>query len=294
MRSLSWPRKVFLIVNYMFLIALGLVCVLPIVHLLAVSLSSAGAASAGHVSVWPVDFNLESYKVVLEKGQFMRSFFISVERLVLGTSLSILLCILTAYPLSKEKHRFPGRTVYVWFFVFTILFNGGLIPSYLVVKQTGLLDTIWALVVPGAVNVFNIVLLLNFFRGLPKELEESARVDGANQWTVLWRIYLPLSLPALATITLFTMVGHWNSWFDGLLYMKNPADYPLATYLQSITVTVDDLRNMQLESQATANVVSDQTGRAAQIFMTALPILLVYPFLQKYFVKGLVLGSVKE
>ncbi|MGN7764534.1 carbohydrate ABC transporter permease [Paenibacillus sp. 22594] len=289
----SKSRLLFMICNYVFLIVLSIVCLLPMLNVLAVSFSSSGAVSAGQVNFWPVDFNLHSYAVVMKYGTFMHSLFNSVERLVLGSVLSLFICVLTAYPLSKENDKFPWRSIYAWIFVITILFNGGLIPSYLAVKQTGILDTIWALVLPGAVNVFNVILVLNFFRGLPKELEESALMDGANHLTVLFRIYLPVSLPSLATVALLTMVFHWNSWFDGLIYMKSPEHYPLATYLQAVTIDANSLKNMKMQDPDTLKFVSDRTGRAAQIFLTALPILLVYPFLQKYFVKGLVLGSVK-
>ncbi|AZN41662.1 carbohydrate ABC transporter permease [Paenibacillus albus] len=290
----SLSRKVFMICNLVFLIALSLLCVLPILNVLAVSFSSAGAAAAGVVKFWPVDFNIKAYEVVMKEGKFFNALGISTERLILGTVINMILCVLTAYPLSKESSRFPLRTTYAWVFVFTILFSGGLIPWYLAVKQTHLLDTIWALLLPGAVNVFNIILMLNFFRGLPKELEESSLMDGAGHLTTLFRIYIPISLPSLATVTLFTMVGHWNSWFDGLMLMKNPAHYPLATYLQANEIDLNTLRQLNLTDPSTAHMVSNRTGRAAQIFMTALPILLVYPFLQKYFVTGLVLGSVKE
>lgn len=290
----SLSRRTFLVCNLVFLTGLSLLCVLPILNVLAVSFSSAGAAAAGEVRFWPIDFNVKAYEVVMKEGKFFGALGMSVERLVLGTLINMVLCVLTAYPLSKDSRRFPLRTAYAWIFVFTILFNGGLIPWYLAVKQTHLLDTIWALILPGAVNVFNIILMLNFFRGLPKELEESSLIDGAGHLKTLFLIFLPISLPSLATVTLFTMVGHWNSWFDGLMLMKSPERYPLATYLQSIEIDLSTLRQLNLTDPDTARVVSNRTGRAAQIFMTALPILIVYPFLQKYFVSGLVMGSVKE
>ncbi|MBO9610860.1 MAG: carbohydrate ABC transporter permease, partial [Paenibacillaceae bacterium] len=184
------------------------------------------------------------------------------------------------------------RTLYAWFFVITMLFHGGLIPWYVVIRSTGLLDTIWALVLPGAVPVFSVVLLLNFFRQLPREMEESAYVDGAGHWTVLWKIFVPTSLSALATIALFSLVGHWNSWFDGLILMGKPEHYPLQSYLQ--TVIVASGSSMPTADWASMAEISDRTVKSAQIFIGMLPILLVYPLLQKYFVKGIVLGSVKE
>jgi putative aldouronate transport system permease protein len=291
--QLTSGRKLFNAFNYTFLIVLSLLCILPLVHVLAISLSDKTAASAGEVVLWPVGFTWDSYSYVLSKPEFMRSFWIAVERVLLGTAVNMFLTILLAYPLSKETRTFKYRTIYAWFFVLTILFGGGLIPTYMIVNKTHLIDTIWALIIPGAVPVFNVILLLNFFRGLPKELEEAAFVDGARPWTVLWRLFVPLSTPALATITLFTIVGHWNSWFDGLIYINDPAHYPLQSYLQTVIIKTD----LQMQSTVDINSlakISERTSKAAQIFMGALPILAVYPFLQRYFVKGIVLGSVKE
>jgi len=286
-------RKLFNAFNYTFLIGLSILCILPLIHVLAISLSDKTAAASGSVTFLPVNFTWQSYTYVLSKPEFMRSFWISVERVVLGTSVNMLLTIMMAYPLSKEVRAFRWRTFYAWFLVVTILFSGGLIPTYMVVNETRLMDSIWALIIPGAVPVFNVILLLNFFRGLPKELEEAAFVDGARPWAVLWRIYVPLSTPALATIGLFTIVGHWNSWFDGLIYMNNPVNYPLQSYLQTVIIKTDLVMQSARDINSLAKI-SERTSKAAQIFMGALPILLIYPFLQRFFVKGIVLGSVKE
>jgi putative aldouronate transport system permease protein len=288
-----WSRRLFMAGTYTALIALALLCLFPLLHVLALSLSSANAAAAGKVVLWPVDFTTKAYEFALDRPEFARSFWVSIKRVVLGTVVNMVLTVLVAYPLSKENSAFRWRTVYVWIFVLTMLFSGGLIPLYMIVRETHLLNSIWALVLPNAVPVFNVVLLLNFFRALPRELEESALIDGAGHWTILWQIYLPLSKPALATLTLFTVVFHWNSWFDGLIFMNSPANYPLQSYLQtllqidlfSVSGTGMDQRMLQL--------VSDQTLRAAQIFLAAIPILIIYPFLQRYFVKGIMLGSVK-
>ncbi|RAV14469.1 carbohydrate ABC transporter permease [Paenibacillus contaminans] len=275
------------------MITLSFLCLFPLIHVLAVSLSSSPAATAGLVKLWPVDFTTKSYEFILQKPEFLRSFGITLKRAALGLAINMLFTLLAAYPLSKEVSAFRYRTVYAWFFVFTILFGGGLIPWYMTIRMTGLLDSIWALVLPGAVPVFSVILLLNFFRGLPKEIEESAFMDGAGHWKVLWSIYVPLSMPALATIALFTLVGHWNSWFDGLILMNSPERYPLSSYLQ--TVVIDKtMTTMKGNDWMSLAQISDRTAKAAQIFLGALPILLVYPLLQKYFVKGIVLGSVKE
>lgn len=285
--------RVFSVFNYTLLLFVAFLCLFPLWHILAISFSSSSAAASGLVTFWPVQFTTKSYEFILAKPEFLRSMVVTLQRLVLGSVINMLLTIIIAYPLSKESKDLKFRTVYAWFFIFTILFGGGLIPSYMTIKYVGLLNSMWALVLPSAVPVFNVILLLNFFRGLPKELEESAFMDGAGYWTVLWRIYVPISLPAMATVGLFTMVGHWNSWFDGLIYMSTPDNYPLASYLQTIIKGID-LTKLNGQDALTMAEVSDRTAKAAQIFVGTLPILLVYPFLQRFFVQGIVLGSVKE
>ncbi|WP_409343333.1 carbohydrate ABC transporter permease [Paenibacillus sp. MBLB4367] len=285
-------RKAFVALNYTALAVLSLLCLLPLVHMLAISLSSSTAAGAGAVKLWPVEFNTKAYQYVLQKDQFLDSLLISVKRVLLGTSLNLLLIVLCAYPLSKEIKAFKLRTVYVWLFFITILFGGGLIPTYMVIQSTGLLNSIWALIIPNAVPVFSVVLMLNFFRGLPRELEESAFIDGAGHFTILWKIFVPLSLPALATLTLFSIVGHWNAWFDGIIYMNTPVKYPLQSYLQTAVIQ-EDLAAMSVNDQKLIKELSNKTFRAAQLFLGALPVLLVYPFLQRFFISGIVMGSVK-
>lgn len=292
MRVSRW-RVGFQVINYTFLCLIAILCVLPMVHVLALSMSTNAAASAGIVRLWPIGFNTTSYEYVMEQAAFINSFIISLKRVAIGVSINIVLTILLAYPLSKESHKFKSRTIYAWFFVFTMLFGGGLIPTYMVIRTAGLLDSIWALVLPGAVPVFSAILLLNFFRGLPKELEEAAFIDGAGHFVTLFRIFLPLSIPAIATILLLSTVGHWNSWFDGLIYMNSPDHYPLQSYLQTIVIQKNFSGLTDLNTEMLRQI-SDRTVKAAQIFLGALPVLAVYPFLQKYFMTGIVMGSVKE
>jgi putative aldouronate transport system permease protein len=286
-------NKWFDILNHTFLFIVAFLCIAPVIHVWALSLSASGEAASGSVYLWPVKLNFNSYEYILKNNEFFDSLLVTFKRATLGTLISLSLVVLTAYPLSKENQVFRFRTLYAWYFVFTILFHGSFIPWYLVIHWTGIMDTIWALVLPGAVQVFNVILLLNFFRNLPKELEESAFMDGAGHLTTLIRIYLPLSLPALATLMLLTIVWHWNTWFDGLVLMNVPQNYPLSTYLQTIIVQGDFsyLNSKDVERMAE---MSDRTVKASQIFLGALPIILIYPFLQKYFIKGLVMGSVKE
>ncbi|GLX68445.1 carbohydrate ABC transporter permease [Paenibacillus glycanilyticus] len=291
---LSKPYRIFLIGNAFLLILLTLACLFPIVNVLAISFSSKAAVSAGQVSLWPVDFSLKSYSYVFNNENFLTSFVVSIKRVLLGVGVNMVLSILVAYPLSKEVQDFRSRTWYAWFFVFTMLFGAGLIPGFLVVKETGIMDSVWALVLPGAIPVFNVLLIMNYMRTLPKALEESSFMDGAGHLRTLWSVYLPLTLPSLATVALFSLVGHWNAWFDGMVYMNRPEHYPLSTYLQSL-LKFDSMNqtNMSLEDAKIQQFVSNRTARASQIFVSALPILLIYPFFQRYFVKGLVVGSVK-
>lgn len=291
------PYTNFDIVNSVILSLVALLCVLPFLHIIAVSFSSSADVSAGRVVLWPVGLTLASYRAVLDRSEFWRAMLVSVFRVGLGVSLSMMFTLLAAYPLSKSRRKFRRRGIYVWVIFITMLFNGGLIPTYMLVYQLGLLDTIWALVLPPpfGVPVFNILILLNFFRTIPSEMEEAATMDGAGHWRTLFQVYVPMSLPAMATLTLFVAVAHWNSWFDGMIFMQSPAKYPLQTFLRTV-VTMPDvsyMKNMTIEDARALAEISDRTAKSAQIFIAAIPILCVYPFLQRYFIKGIVLGSVK-
>ncbi|MFE6076557.1 carbohydrate ABC transporter permease [Paenibacillus sp. NPDC057886] len=284
--------RIFSIANYTFLGILSLLCILPIIHILAVSFSSMAPASSNLVSFWPIGFTTDAYVKTFGNSNFINSLLVSVKRTIIATIIGMVIMLITAFPLSKEDLSFKGRSLYTWFFVFTILFSGGLIPSYILIQKLGLMNTIWALILPGALSVWNVILMMNFFRGLPKELEEAAYLDGAGHIKTLILVYVPLSLPAIATLSLFTMVYQWNSWFDGMIYMSDIKNYPLASLLQTIIVQ-QDLSKINVDPSMLENI-SQRTVRAAQIFIGALPILLVYPFLQRFFVKGIVIGAVKE
>lgn len=292
MKKITFGEKIFVGFNYMFLGLLAVSCLLPFIHMVAISFSSSAAATAGRVTLWPVDFALNSYQFAFQRPEFVTAFLVSVERVLLGVTFNMLILVLTAYPLSKTNRELPGRTWISWIFVVTMFVGGGLIPTYLVVSATGIRNSIWALIIPGAVQAFNITILLNFFRQLPKELEESAFIDGAGQLKILFSIYLPLSIPALATLTIFNTVGHWNEWFSALIYMDSQKKYPLQTYLQGMIVDPDwtlvDTTQRELMAK-----ISSRTFKAAQILIATVPVLVVYPFLQKYFIKGMTLGSLK-
>jgi putative aldouronate transport system permease protein len=279
----SVPRKLFLVCNTVFLLIVAVVCISPFINLLAVSFSDKVAVAAGEVTFYPIGFTLVSYEFITNTSKFVQSLLVSLERTAIGVPINLLLIVLTAYPLSKSKKDFRARNVFSWFFVVTILFNAGLIPTYMVVRTTGLIDKIWALVLPGALPVFSMLVVMNYMRSLPKELEEAAYIDGAT--------------PTIATVALFSFVGHWNSWFDGMIYMNKIQHYPLQTYLQTVVVNPEEFlrSNTDLSGNLAKYLamVSARTTGAAQMFLAMIPILAVYPYLQKYFTTGLVMGSVK-
>jgi putative aldouronate transport system permease protein len=286
----DWRNTLFDVFNYAFIAALSFISLAPMINLLAISLSDNSAVMGGYVTFFPINFTLENYFVIFKSSAIYRAFWISIERTVLGIVISIFLTIITAYPLSKTARQFKGRNFFMWILVFTMLFDGGLIPFFMVIRNLGLLNTIWALIVPG-VSAWSVILLLNFFKEIPQELEEAALLDGATHWQILWKIYVPLSIPALATLTLFAAVWHWNAWFDGMIFMTDPNNYPLQTYLRTVVV---DLNSSNLNMDLTKiDMLSQRSLRGAMIFVTTIPIMVLYPFLQRYFVTGIKLGSVK-
>lgn len=290
--KLSKGRIAFQIINYAVMILLSAACLFPLLNVLAMSFSSATAVSAGKVSIWPVEFTVSAYTYVMKRKEFWLSLLKSVERVGIGVPLSMLLTILTAYPLSKEKRQLRARSIYAWLFFFTMLVSGGLIPGYLLIQKLHLMDTIWALILPSTVSVYNIVLMLNFFRGIPGELEEAALMDGAGQFRTCFQIYVPCAKPSIATLTLFSFITHWNSYFDGLIFSNFPENYPLASYLYTVVVQ-RDMSLLSVEEYKLLSMVDDRTIRCAQIFISMLPIMIIYPFAQKYFVSGITVGSVK-
>lgn len=293
-KKTSMGRKVFLAVDVIVILLLCLICMVPLLNLLAYSFSASQPIIENKVFLWPKEFTLKAYQYVLESKEFWSSVSVSVKRVLLGVPLNTLLTILVAYPLSKDERQFKARKYYVAYMLTVMLFNGGLMPTYYIVSKTKLIDTVWALIIPGAVPIFNCIVLMNFFRGIPSELEESAKLDGASQWQILWRIFIPISKPSLATIILFSLINHWNSWFDGLIYSNHTINYPLQSYLQTlVTSTTEILAQGDVKAIARLVDINDTNMKAAQIFISVIPLMLIYPFLQKYFTTGLTMGSVK-
>ncbi|MCD7806417.1 MAG: carbohydrate ABC transporter permease [Lachnospiraceae bacterium] len=290
----SKSRKVFEVCNYIIIALITASCVIPLLNLLAYSFSSSQAIIENRVGLWPVEFTLSAYKYVLNNTKFWTSIAVTMKRVCIGVPLNLLMIILVAYPLSKSDRVFPARKYYVAFMMVVMLFSGGLMPTYFIVAKTKLIDTIWALVLPGAVPIFSCIVLMNFFRGLPEELEESATLDGANQFQIMVQIFLPLSKPSLATVTLFSLVSHWNAWFDGLIYSNHTENYPLQSYLQTlVTSKTEAITTGDLQTVMDLMKINDTNMKSAQIFISVIPLMAVYPFLQKYFTTGLTVGSVK-
>ena len=293
----SLSRKIFMVFDYVFLGLLSLSCLLPLINLFAISFSARSMVDANAVSFWPKGFNTAAYEYILSNKQYFQSFGITIGRVVLGWAINLALTVLVAYPLSKDDPRmFRCRKYYTWFFLVTMVFNGGLIPTYLVVSKMQMINSFWALILPEAVPMFCVLITMNFFRSLPKAIEEAALVDGAGWFVTMFKIYLPLSKPSLATVSLFVIVNHWNAWFDGLIYMNLPEKYPLMTYLQSVVLKFDvtKITSEQLMMNPSLMEVTGRGIKGALILLCTVPILMIYPFLQKYFVSGVVMGSVKE
>ncbi|WP_106769975.1 carbohydrate ABC transporter permease [Paenibacillus faecalis] len=285
----SFGEKCFAAFNYCFFILMGLTTIIPFVNLIAKSLSSEEAVISGTVGLLPVGVQFETYKYVLQDSMFLSAFKTSVLLTVIGTTLSLTMTTITAYPLSKVRLR--GRKWLLLMFVFTMLFSGGLIPTYLLMHNLKLLNTLPVLFLPSMISVFNMLIMKNYFEGLPDSLEESAKLDGGGNFRILIHIMLPLSMPVLATIALFYAVAFWNDFFAAMIYITDPELKPLQLYLKELIISSsgDFLRD---NVDAAINT-TPQSIQASSIILATIPILLVYPFLQKYFVKGVLVGSVK-
>ena len=285
-------EKFFTGLIYTVLAILGLSCILPFIHLIALSFSGSTPVKQGIVTLYPIEFNVDAYKYALDHPSFMRALGISVLRTIVGVSISLAMLIITAYPLSKSNEACPLNPVFKVMMIIAMLTGGGLIPMYLVMSWIGLTNTFWALVIPGCLSLWNCFMVMNFFRGVPAEIEEAAIVDGANSFQVMTRVYIPLSVPVIATMALFTGVVHRNDWFSGMLYIARSQDYPLQTYLRQV-ITTPDFSTLTVEEMQKYAQITAKNNQAAQIVIATFPIMCVYPFLQKYFMTGLTLGGVK-
>ncbi|MDO8224055.1 carbohydrate ABC transporter permease [Bacillus cabrialesii] len=281
--------RVFDVCNILFLAGVGAITILPFLYIIAGSFASEAELAQRSFFIFPKTFTLEAYKYVFSTPTFIRSMGVSIFITVVGTAVQLFFTFTMAYPLAKRHVK--GRNLLLNLVIFSMLFSGGMIPTYLVVKSLGLLDTYWALILPMAINPFNLIIIKNFFQQLPRELEESAKMDGCSEIGVFWRIALPLSKPVIATFALFYAVGIWNDFFHALLYINDSAKWPLQMVLRQVTI-LSDLTATNGDTMQ--NTVPPEQGiKLAVIVIATLPILAVYPFLQKHFAKGMLIGSVK-
>ena len=289
----SFGDKVFRVINYLILTVVTLTCLLPILHVLAISFSDSVSATANKVLFIPKGFNLAAYETMFSNPIFLNSFFVSVFRTVVGTAINLFFTILAAYPLSKDDRDLCGRKWISLFFIIPMMVSGGLIPTYLLVNRIGLIDSIWSLILPGCLPIGNVVLMMNFFRGINRSILEAADIDGASELAILIRVVLPLSTASIATVTLFQMVAHWNDWFGATIYINDNRKWPLQTLLRQMLQSID-ISTFGAETISKLRLLSDRSFRSAMIIFVTIPILCVYPFMQKHFVSGITIGSVKE
>lgn len=280
------------VVIVVILIIAAIICFYPMWYTFIVSFSDKAYVDGGRVWILPKGFNLKSYGKILEDKVFFGAMFTSIKRVIAGCTLNMILLILTSYPLCLPEKKFPEGKFFKWFFMANMLFSGGMIPSYVLMRQYNLFDSFWSMILPGALPIWNMIMLINFFRNVPYELNESATIDGANPFQILFKIYVPLSIPSLACLLLFQFVGHWNSYFDGLLYINDATKQPLQTYIYNLSITLD-YANMTSEQIIAMAQTSDKTLNSAKVVVAMIPILCVYPFIQKYFTTGMTLGAVK-
>ncbi|MBW7458003.1 carbohydrate ABC transporter permease [Paenibacillus sepulcri] len=287
----SLGDRIFLTIVYILLIAVLLVVLYPLIYIFSSSLSSPNAVSSGRVWLFPIDFSLVGYKAVLENSQVLTGYGNSLFYVIAGTLISVSLTVVLAYPLSRRS--FFGRNALMIFIVFTMLFSGGLIPMYLVVKQLGMIDTRWALLIPQAIWVWQVIITRTFFQSsIPDELVEASEMDGCSDLRFMWSIVIPLSKPIIAVLVLMYAVGQWNAYFDALIYLKSQALHPLQLVLRNILILNTATGNMEASEMLKRQQMADLM-KYSLIVVASLPVLIIYPFVQRYFVQGMLIGSVK-
>lgn len=292
-RKKTMGTRLFTIALYGLLGILAVSCLYPIWYAFCLSISDKTAANSGLVTLFPVGFSTIAYKEIMGDVKFFHSFWVSIQRAGIGTAFSLLVMIMMGYPLSKTKNEFKWRNRIMWLLMFCMVFNAGAIPWYITMVKYKLIDRIWGLILCGSLPVFNQIIIMNFFRGIPADLEEAARVDGAGPWRVLFQIVAPCSVPVIATMVLFTSVGYWNEFFQGLVLSTSDKHYPLQTYIQQMVVNTQSAANMSPDELKLMSRLSNKSLDAAKVFIAMAPMLALYPFIQKYFVTGMMVGAVK-
>ncbi|MBB6669943.1 carbohydrate ABC transporter permease [Cohnella nanjingensis] len=283
--------RIFDAVNLIALLLFVLVCLAPFLHIISISLSSSRSIMSGEVSLFPIEIKWDSYKQVISDASMIRSLGFTILLTVLFTALCILMTIAAAYPLSKRNMK--GRKLFMFVIMITMFFSGGIIPEYILVRNLHLLDSIWALVLPGLISPFYLIILITFFQNVPDSLEESAEIDGSSHFRTLVSIIIPLSMPVLATLSLFYAVGRWNGFTDTLMYITSPEMYPLQLKLYQLVQNNMISELLQMEGASGHAALQPESLKAASVIFATVPILIVYPWLQRYFVSGVMLGAVK-
>lgn len=280
--------SLFGIINTLILTCLAMITVYPVVYITAVSLSATSEVVQGNITLFPKGFNLDAYAQVLNDDRVPRAYLNTIFYTALGTAINLLLTAVAAYPLARKN--FFGRKFFLLAIIMTMFLNPGIIPNYLIVSELGLLDSVWALVLPNAIWTFELLILKSFYENMSESLREAAVVDGASEYRILFQIVLPLSKPALASIGLFYFMGHWNSFFIPLIYLNDANMYPLQVVLRDMLIFSENGSNPSLVD---ASALAPQAMKNATIVLSMIPVLLIYPFAQKYFAKGVMLGSEK-
>ncbi|PYY25924.1 carbohydrate ABC transporter permease [Paenibacillus illinoisensis] len=297
LRNISAGDRAFDAFNIIFMVCLMIVTIYPFLNMIAVSLNDANDAIRGGIYLWPRVWTLDNYKYIFGESDIYHATMISALRTIIGTIVSVFCTAMLAYTLSRQE--FVLRKFVTMFFVFTMYFSGGLIPGYLLIRDLGLIGSFWVYIIPGVISVFNMIVIRSFIEGLPEGILESARIDGAGEFTTFIRVVLPLTIPAMATVSLFVAVGQWNSWFDVFLYNSSNKElstlqYELMKILQTSTTAATSSASDVYQSAENSGVAVTPTSiRATMTIIASVPILMVYPFLQKYFVQGMTIGGVK-
>ncbi|MEI7027080.1 carbohydrate ABC transporter permease [Paenibacillus sp. y28] len=287
-----WSARLFEVVNVLLLLVLVFVTLYPMYYIFIVSISDGSAVNRGLVKFWPQDMTLEAYAIIFKNKDIWNAYSNTLLYTSVGTAINVICSAMCAFALSRRDMY--GRNVFIFMIAFTMFLSGGLIPTYLVVQKLGLIDTMWAMVLPPAINTFNMLIMKTFFEGIPVSLQESAFLDGANDFQILFRIILPLSMPIMATMVLFYAVHHWNSFFPALLYLNSKDMYPVQVLLRNIVIAGEfSDQSSEIGSVGSSFRVVATNYKYAVIIITVLPILIVYPYLQKYFAKGVMIGALK-
>jgi len=288
MRNESAASRTFDVINVVFLCLLSLSFLYPVFYVIAISLSSPTPIITGKVTFYPIDFTVSAYKHIFRDSSIINAFVFTTQLTVAGTAVSLIITSLAAYPLTRKQLKGSGAIMKI--IVFTMYFSGGMIPTYMVVRGLGLFNTVWALILPNVVDTFLLIIMISFFRNLPYELEESAKVDGCSKFGIFLRIFVPLSTAIFATLTVFLSVAYWNTFFNALLYVQDPNKLTLQVKLYQVLSMFSDAMH---EAAGVSMDVIPENVKGAVIVIAVLPIMVVYPFMQKYFIKGATIGAIK-